>query len=339
MKNQKSEVEAVAIDELRYCIEHTTMSKQPLALLNGRMIPAAELTIPAYDAGFVLGATVSEQLRTFGGKLYKLDEHLARLQHGLEITAIDAGCTAEQLAAWAHELVAANHKLLDPADDLGLSIFITPGPYGTFAPPEAERRATIGMSTYPLPFGLWADKYETGEQLAVSHVRQVNVASWPRNLKCRSRMHYYLAEQEVRRRAPEARPLLLDEYGHVNETPTSNVIGYVGTSDVGYVVAPFERGVLPGISQAELHAIALRLEIADGGGRNFTPVELLRELSELWITSTPFCVLPVVGLDGDPIGDGRPGAVFKKLLDAWSSEAGLDIAAQATRFAAARQEA
>ena len=73
------------------------------------MIPAAELMIPAYDAGFVLGATVSEQLRTFGGKPFKLDEHLARLRHGLEITAIDPGCTTEQLAAWANELVAANH--------------------------------------------------------------------------------------------------------------------------------------------------------------------------------------------------------------------------------------
>lgn len=310
------------------------MSKQPLALLNGRMIPAAELMIPAYDAGFVLGATVSEQLRTFGGKLFKLDEHLARLRNGLEITGIEAGCTIEQFATWANELVAANHPLLDPADDLGLSIFVTPGPYGTFAPPGAERRATIGMSTYPLPFQLWADKYSVGERLAVSEVRQINVSSWPRDLKCRSRMHYYLAEQEIRRRAPGARPLLLDEFGHVNETPTANVVGYIGASDSGYIVAPFERGVLPGISQAELVEIAIRQEIADGGGRNFTPVELLRELGELWITSTPFCLLPVVTLDDDPIGEGRPGPVYRKLLDAWSNEVGVDIAAQAQRFAA-----
>src|SRR5262245_26226563 len=103
------------------------MTRGPLAVLNGRMIPAAELVIPAYDAGFVLGATVSEQLRTFGGKLFKLDEHLDRLQQGLAITTIDARCTVDQLAAWANELVAANHKLLDPTDDLGLSIFVTPG--------------------------------------------------------------------------------------------------------------------------------------------------------------------------------------------------------------------
>jgi branched-subunit amino acid aminotransferase/4-amino-4-deoxychorismate lyase len=118
--------------------------------LNGRFIPAAELTIPAYDAGFVLGATVSEQLRTFGGKLFKLDEHLARLRRGLEITSIDAGCTDEQLATWANELAAANHKLLDPADDLGLSIFVTPGPYATLAPADVERRVIFSPTTEPM---------------------------------------------------------------------------------------------------------------------------------------------------------------------------------------------
>jgi branched-chain amino acid aminotransferase len=304
-----------------------------LALLNGRMIPAAELTIPAYDAGFVLGATVSEQLRTFGGKLYKLDEHLARLQRGLQITAIDADYTEEQLAAWANELVAANHKLLDPADDLGLSIFLTPGPYATLAPPEVPRRPTLGMSTYPLPFHLWDDKYETGERLATSDVRQVPAASWPRELKCRSRMHYYLAELDVRRREPGARPLLLDEFGQMNETPTANVVGYLGSADAGYLIAPQGSGVLPGISEAAVRAIAERLGVADGGGRSLTPVEAIRTLGELWITSTPFGMLPVVQLDGDPIGDGCVGAVYKKLLAAWSNEVGVDIAAQARRFA------
>lgn len=299
----------------------------PLALLNGRFIPAAELTIPAYDAGFVLGATVSEQLRTFGGKLYKLDEHLARLRRGLEITTIDAGCTVEQLAAWANELAAANHKLLDPADDLGLSIFITPGPYGTFAPPEAERRATIGMSTYPLPFHLWADKYETGDHLVESSVRQVSAESWPRELKCRSRMHYYLAEQEVRRRSPGARPLLLDEHGNVNETPTANVVAVQGDD----VLSPPIESILPGISLDAVNELLptfdMRLVVQP------MKIQNLRTANEILLTSTPFCLLPVVKLDDAPIGDGRPGPVYRKLLEAWSGDVGVDIAAQAKRFA------
>lgn len=309
------------------------MSDEPLALLNGRFLPARELAIPAYDAGFVLGATVSEQLRTFGGRLFRLDEHLARLTRGLELTEIDPQTTIEQLAAWANELVAANHKRLDPADDLGLSIFVTPGPYATLAPPGVERRATIGMSTYPLPFHLWSEKYATGDRLATSDVRQVAAACWPRELKCRSRMHYYLAEQDVKRRMPGARPLLLDEFGQVNETPTANVIGYVGSADAGYIISPQGSAVLPGISEAVLRELAEQNDVVDGGGRSLAPVEVLREVSELWITSTPFCMLPIIELDGDPIGPGRVGPVFRKLLAAWSETVGLDIAEQAGRFA------
>ena len=310
---------------------------QPWAFLNGRMIPAAELAIPAYDAGFVLGATVSEQLRTFGGKLFELEKHVARLRRGLEITTIDAGCTTDQLATWAHELVAANFQELDPADDLGLSIFVTPGPYATLAPPDVPRRATIGMSTYPLPFHMWAGKYEAGEHLMTSSVRQVSTDSWPRELKCRSRMHYYLAEKEVRRQSHDARPLLLDEMGFVNETPTANVVGYRHDQNVVRggmsLVVPVPSNVLFGVSQAVVTRLAKEQGIAPSStGNNFRPHELAERAAELWLTSTPFCLLPVVKLDDAPIGDGRPGAMYRKLLAAWSEEVGVDIVEQARRF-------
>ncbi len=304
------------------------MSHKPLAFLNGRMIPAAELTIPVYDAGFVLGATVSEQLRTFGGKLYKLEEHLARLQRGLEITGIDAGCSVEQLAASANELAAANHRLLDPADDLGLTIFITPGPYATFAPPEVERRATIGMSTYALPFQLWADKYERGERLSTSGMRQVDKASWPRDMKHRSRMHYYLADQAARRDHPGTRPLLLDKYGYVNETPTANVVAFRASEGI---VSPPRSEILPGITLAAL------AELSESFGVPFVERSLslddLRSADEAWLTSTPFCLLPVTQLDDAPIGDGRPGPVYRKLLEAWGKQVGFALPTQAQRFA------
>ena len=51
---------------------------EPQAYLNGRFLPASQTMIPPVDAGFVLGASVTEQLRTFGGQLFRLDDHLAR---------------------------------------------------------------------------------------------------------------------------------------------------------------------------------------------------------------------------------------------------------------------
>lgn len=309
--------------------------QKPWAFLNGRMIPADELTIPAYDAGFVLGATVSEQLRTFGGKLFKVDEHWRRLRRSLEIVGVEPQITLDELATRAEELVAANHKLLDPADDLGLSLFITPGPYATLAPANVPRRPTIGMSTYPLPFHLWAEKYERGEILATSVVRQVPPESWPAELKCRSRMHYYLADQDVRRAVPGARALLLDRNGHVNETSTANVVGVMGSETAYSLWSPPEEMTLPGVSESFVQKLAFeKLGIRGFGRGEYFPAPFARDMREIMLTSTPFCLLPVVMLDDHTIGDGRPGPVFKKLLQAWSEEVGVDIAEQARRFAA-----
>ena len=62
------------------------MPDEPQAYLDGRFIPATEARIPIYDTGFALGATVTEQLRTFGGRLFRLKDHLERLGRSLEIT-------------------------------------------------------------------------------------------------------------------------------------------------------------------------------------------------------------------------------------------------------------
>ncbi|NBP81852.1 TetR family transcriptional regulator, partial [bacterium] len=64
-------------------------SSAPIAWMNGRFLPAAELSLPVGDAGFVLGATVTEQLRTFRGRLFRPHAHSKRLHESLVITGID----------------------------------------------------------------------------------------------------------------------------------------------------------------------------------------------------------------------------------------------------------
>jgi branched-chain amino acid aminotransferase len=188
---------------------------EPQAFFNGRWIAASAAAIPVGDAGFVLGATVAEQLRTFGGRLFRLEDHLARLQQSLHIVGVDPGMPVAQVGGVARELAARNHRLLvDPArwgvcadaipthrrgypgDDLGLSILVTPGPYPAYAPP-GPASPTVCLHTYPLPFHLWAEKYRWGEALVSSDVEQISPRSWPPGLKCRSRMHYYLADQRA----------------------------------------------------------------------------------------------------------------------------------------------
>jgi branched-subunit amino acid aminotransferase/4-amino-4-deoxychorismate lyase len=65
--------------------------EEPQVYLNGRFVPASSAAISLADSGFVLGAAVAEQVRTFAGKLFRLDDHLARLEQSLDIVGVDPG--------------------------------------------------------------------------------------------------------------------------------------------------------------------------------------------------------------------------------------------------------
>lgn len=304
---------------------------EPLAYLNGKLLPASQATISPIDAGFVTGATVAEQLRSFGGKLFRVAEHLRRLWHSLEVVGVDPGVTPEQLTEVAQKLVEANRRLLHEDDDLGLSIFVTPGIYPAYADAletsSGQSGPTVCLHTYPLPFRLWAAKYRSGQSLVTTDVQQVPPESWPPEVKCRSRMHYYLADRKAAAIEPGARALMLDRNGLVTEASTANVIVY--TAKDGLVSPPAAK-VLPGISLATALDLARSLEIPTSE-RELTPADLATA-DEVLLTSTPLCLLPVTRFNGRRIGSGSPGPTFQRLLSAWSERVGLDLAAQAIRF-------
>ena len=110
------------------------------AYFNDRFVPAADALISVTDAGFVQGTTVAEQLRTFGGRLFRLQQHVDRLFRSLEIVEVATNMTRQQFVEVATELAARNHRLLAPGDDLGLGIFVTPGSYAPMAHEPCGRR-------------------------------------------------------------------------------------------------------------------------------------------------------------------------------------------------------
>jgi len=292
------------------------------AYLNGRWIPSSALCLPIDDLGFLLGATVVERMRTFSGKTFRLDDHLQRLQRSLEIVGWDAEAIGQQVALACDGFFHRNPSLVDADDDCGIVAFITPG-----ATHDA-RQPTVCVHGHPLPFRDWAKDYETGVEATVVEVRQVPPECWPTELKCRSRMHYYLADQEAHSRAPGAKAILLDADGNVGEGSTANVVAYFANQGL---VTPRRDKVLPGVSQQVL------FELADSLGlphreEDLSP-EQLGTADEAFLTSTSSCLLPLVRFHGRPLAEGTPGPVFKKLLAAWSKLVGVEISKQANRFA------
>ena len=298
---------------------------EPLAYLNGQLVPGSQLTVAVTDAGFVQGVTIAEQLRTFKGRLFCLEEHLQRLRHSLTVVGL-SDVDVDPLAASAESLAAHNHGLLAPDDDLGLCLFVTPGAYPAMVAADSDR-PTVAMHTFPVPFRFWADKYASGQKLVVTSIRQVPGDCWPAELKCRSRMHYYLADQEARRIDPEARALLLDQTDSVMEASTANIVIYRRAE--GFVSPPREK-ILPGLSAATLEQLSAKLGVSFSH-RSLT-VEDLQSADEVILSSTSPCLLPVSAIDGEPIGDGSPGPMFNKAIAAWSELVGIDIIEQARRF-------
>jgi branched-subunit amino acid aminotransferase/4-amino-4-deoxychorismate lyase len=294
-----------------------------MAFLNGQFIPATEARLAVYDAGVVLGATVTEMARTFRHELFRLDEHLERLRGSLQLARFDIGMTMPALADRLRRLVAENAQFIGPDDDLGLVVFVTAGEYATYAGGVAVRTTpTVCAHTFPLPFEIWADRMERGLHLVTPSIRHVPPQCYDPAMKCRSRMHYYLADQEARLVDPEALALLLDLDGNVAETGTANFL----IVEDGKIVSPTLRNILPGISRATATELAGKLGIPSLE-RDF-PIGAAINADEAFTTSTPYCLMPVTRINGLAIGDGKPGPVFGRLLAAWSELVGLDVRAQ-----------
>ncbi|MFM7739086.1 MAG: hypothetical protein ACKO9H_06760, partial [Planctomycetota bacterium] len=99
-------------------------------LINGQIVPLEAAQIPIWDLGFAQGVSVTEQLRTLGGKLWLVESHLRRLEQGLRLAWLTwpaelGESPLEQLSELLDELAARSLSQLEPGDDIGLCAIVT----------------------------------------------------------------------------------------------------------------------------------------------------------------------------------------------------------------------
>jgi branched-subunit amino acid aminotransferase/4-amino-4-deoxychorismate lyase len=298
---------------------------EPLVYLRGQTVPASAAHIAIYDAGVVLGATVTEMTRTFRLKPFRLDDHLDRLFRSLRYVRMDIGLSKKELASISNELIAHNGRLLDEGGELGLIHFVTAGEYPTYAGMAgraARTTPTVCVHTFPMPFELWSAKMKNGAHVVTPSIRHVPPQCYDPKMKYRSRMHFYLGDKEAQLADPDAIALLLDLDGNVTETGGANFL----IVERGIIVSPTTRNTLAGVSRATV------IELAEQLGIPFVErdiqVHSVMNADEAMLTTTPYCVMPVTKINGVTIGSGQPGLVQRRLLAAWSERVGLDIEAQ-----------
>jgi branched-chain amino acid aminotransferase len=292
---------------------------EPLAFLNGRFLRQAQATLALNDAGFVFGATVTDLCRTFRHRLYRWPEHLARFRRSCASAYLDLPLDDLAITQKAEELVAHNAALLDANSDLALVLFATPGPIGYYLgqTTAAGEQPTFGMHTFPLPFARYRPWIEHGIALATPSVRAVPAVCVDPHVKQRSRMHWWLAEQEVRRTHPGAQPLLLDLEGNVTETASAN---FLLVRD-GMLISPPHDSILEGISLGVVSELAARLGVQVAS----RPISLdeCYGADEALLTCTTYCIASVRQINERALA--WPGPMLRRLLEAWNADVGLDI--------------
>lgn len=298
---------------------------EPIAYLKGAFIPQSEAKLPVYDAGIVLGATVTEMIRTFAGQPYKLEEHIARLCRSMRYARFDTGLAQEEMLAATLKVIEHNSALLPTGKELGVVLFVTAGEFSIYAGSAGhgdKMIPTVCIHTFPLPLHLWAKGLDTGLHAVTPSNRHVPPQCIDPKMKHRSRLHYWLAEQEAKLVDPNAATLLLDLDGNVTEFSGGNIL----IVNDGAIVSPPTRNILPGISRQTVIDLAGELEIPFLE-KDFQVYDICNA-EEAFEATTPFCLMPVTKINNIPIADGKPGPTFHKLLEAWSAMVGLDIAAQ-----------
>lgn len=299
------------------------MPLEPLSYLNGRIAPISQCLLPVSDLGIVMGASITEMARTFRHECFKLEEHVERLFRSMKVVGFDSDLTRETLVDLVLELVEHNVRLIPEHHDLGVSMFITAGTSQLYTGPStAARKPTVCVHTFPLPFELWSDKYHRGQHVVTPSLRHLPPECLDPKIKSRSRMHWYLADEQARLVDPTAIALLLDRQDNVTETATANF--FIVTDRT--ILTATSHNTLAGISQSVVFELAAVLGLGCEH-RDFQTYDVINA-EEAFTSSTPYCLLPVTKINGKPIGTGKVGPVFHELLRQWNERVGIDIMEQ-----------
>ena len=293
---------------------------------NGTFVDESEARVSIYDSALMFGDMVFEMTRSFNGKQFKLIEHLERLYSGIKILRIPLKLKIDEMEKAVHKTVEKNLKLFDKDDEHRILIDISRGLLSIYEDVDIKKGPNVIISDFPLRWTVQncSHLYDNGLNLCIPSQRAIPAHLMDPKIKNRSRLFYLMANIEVSMlKGNDNWALLLDTNGFIAEGTGSNFFMVKDNT----IFTPEHRDVLRGISMNTVIkdlAPVLGLAVVK---KNIEPFDVY-EADEVFLTSTPFCILPVVKLNRLNIGDGKPGKITKKLLKTWSDFVGVDIVKQ-----------
>lgn len=261
--------------------------------LNGEYLPLSEAKVSVLDRGFLFGDGIYEVIPSYHGDLFRMQDHLGRLQESMSRIRLKLAYSFEQ---WLGILT----PLLDQSKDQYIYLQITRGV-------AAKRDHAFPKNPVPTVFAMCSDMtpfagVETGVKVLTMEDSRWEMC----NVKATTLLaNVLLRQQAIEQGCAEA---ILYRKGYVTEGAASNLFAVID----GILMTPEKTTeILPGITRQVI------LELAEKNGFQLSEQVIslgaLKVASEIWITSSTREIVPVVELDGVSVGEGVSGPVFKKM--------------------------
>ena len=266
---------------------------------NGAFTPKENVAISPFNRGLLYGDGLFETLRAYGGRVFRLEQHLKRLADGARALRIEPCPPVGDIGQTVYELLSRNELA-----DASIRITLFRGD-GEGPEPQNDLKPLLLISARPS--GKYREEdYAQGFRVHIASMRRNNYSPLSR-IKSINYLDNILGRLEARdHNAQEA--LFLNSNGWVAEGATANIFMIKNTM---LITPPADAGTLPGITRAAV------LEIARTTNRRateqlFSPEELLRS-DEAFLTNSLMEIMPMVMVNGRPVGNGIPGPLTREL--------------------------
>lgn len=276
-----------------------------LIYIDGEFLPKAEAKVSVFDHGLLYGDGVFEGIRSYNGRVFKLDEHLERLYDSAKSIMLQIPIPIETMKEKVLETLRLNHLT-----EAYIRLIVTRGIGDLGLDPDKCPKPTIiiiadKITLYPPKF------YEEGLEIVTVSIRRNYAEAINPRIKSLNYLNNILAKIEGKQAGAEE-VLMLNAEGYVVECSGDNIFWI---KNEVLVTPPVHMGILEGVTRNSVIDLAreagMRVE-----ERVFTRHDLYIA-DECFLTGTAAEVIPVVKIDQRSIGDGQPGKITQKLIDAF----------------------
>jgi len=276
-----------------------------IVFMNDRLVPEDEARVSVFDHGLLYGDGVFEGMRSYSGRVFRLDAHLDRLWESAQAICLKIPHTEEAVAQAVNDTLAANGLA-----DGYVRLLVTRGAGTLGLDPNRTKNPQViviadTISLYP------REHYEKGLRIVTAATQRTQAAALSPRIKSLNYLNNIMAKLEgLQAGCVEA--LMLNHKGEVAECTGDNI--FVVRKGL-LLTPPPDAGILEGITRGAV------MELARSAGIDCREATLTRHdlytAEECFLTGTAAEVIPVVEIDGRSIGTGRPGPVTAKLLAAF----------------------